>query len=89
LRVVFYSNERERITLLRQAHNNTERCIHQDFIDINGNPTDGTKGRLTIEDYIAVLDPELIERTRLIAKINDNTATITDLRKYLKIRDGI
>jgi len=47
MRIAFYHSKEERKNLLKEAHQNNERNIHNDFVDEDGNATDGKVGRIT------------------------------------------
>ena len=51
--VVFYDGLAEKKTEIQKALALGQSLVHDDFIDSNSNPTDGTKGRLTFEIIIA------------------------------------
>ena len=73
MRIEFYNSLANRTALLNSAHTLGESTIHDDFIDINGNPTDGKSGRLTLDIQTAPpLTQDQITVRAIIAKIESN-----------------
>ncbi len=73
MRIEFYNNINQRDALKQSANNIGESTIHDDFVDSNGNATDGNSGRLTfdiIPDPIPTADQTTVRA--IIDKINNN-----------------
>lgn len=47
--VVYYSDKSDRQLKIEQERQAGRRLLSDDFVDVNGDPTDGTSGRLTTE----------------------------------------
>ena len=58
-RIEFYRDIIQRDNLKQRANTIGESTIHDDFIDINGNPTDGTSGKLTFD-----IKPDPVQRPK-------------------------
>ena len=83
MRVIYYKNKDEwknRASKLKAK----ESFIHDDFIDKNGNATDGNSGRLTIDIIPNVKDPKLVRRKELRKKLNDNSINFDKLKEMLR-----
>jgi len=83
MRVIYYKNKDEwknRASKLKAK----ESFIHDDFIDKNGNATDGNSGRLTIDIIPNVKDPKLVRRKELRKKLNDNSINFDELKEMLR-----
>jgi len=86
MRVVFYSNLVRRNILIAIAETNGETTIHDEFLDSNNNPTDGSSGKLTFDIVTPTpMTPEFIRTKQLTVKIKAETATPTEIREYLKL----
>ena len=71
--VQFYNTPSQRNALKQSANNIGESTIHDDFVDSNGNPTDGNSGRLTFDVIIPTpLTADQITVRALVDKINNN-----------------
>jgi len=86
--IEFYSSPAERITLKTAAILRRESTIHDDFIDINGDPTDGNSGRLEF-GIISKPLPDL-DRDRVIELFEkfetDGTLSLTELIEFVKLK---
>ena len=85
LRILYYNTIREKLDLKNQANRVGESTIHDDYLDINNNPTDGTKGRLTFDvKPDQVLSPDELRLRELNRKLIADTITDLELREYLR-----
>ncbi len=87
MRTEFYVSKTNRDILKNMAHTIGESVIHDDFVDILGNPTDGNTGRLTFDikpDPIITTD-ELRVRD-LVTKIkNDQSLSNIEERDFRRL----
>ena len=82
-RIIYYKNKDEwknRATKLKAK----ETFIHDDFIDKDGNATDGNSGRLTIDIIPYERDPLFVRRQELRKKLNDDSITFNELKEMLR-----
>ena len=86
-RIVFYSSIAQRDSIKATAYAIGESPIHDDFIDSNGDPTDGTSGRLTF-DIIAptVPDADDILLESLLPKVEAETLTLPEVNQFLRLK---
>lgn len=87
--VKYYKSLEEKEQFKREALTRGESTKHNDFIDIDGKPTDGKSGRLTFE---VLQTPDLTEFNRLkvlINKIKDDTATLSEMRELKRLEMGL
>ncbi len=61
--VFFYADAAERVSLATAQNALSRRTKSDDFIDVNGNPTNGTSGRLTFTDDAEVGPPPKVNKT--------------------------
>jgi len=86
LRIVFYKSPKNARQLKTAAHALGESTKHQDFVDINGNPTDGKSGRLTFHVLPHIPPtPEEILLELLLGKLKNNTITIEQLKTLIRL----
>ena len=86
MRIEFYVSKTNRDILKNMAHTIGESVVHDDFINILGNPTNGNTGRLTfdiIPDPIPTVN-ELRSR-ELKRKLEADTITERELREFLNL----
>jgi len=57
---------------------------HHDFVDKEGNPTDGTSGRLTFISTQSIGEP--LAEDPLLAKLKNNTITFDEVKELLRQR---
>ena len=71
--VEFYNSIGQRNALKNTANQNNESTLHDDFIDSNGNTTDGNSGRLTFDvKSISTPTPDQLRVREIIEKINND-----------------
>ena len=83
--VNYYSDLRQRDDLITTANLGGESMIHDDFVDINGNPTDGKSGRLTFG--VKVTPTPTTDQLRIRAlfeKIESGNMTQSEIIETLK-----
>jgi len=83
MRVIYYKNKvewKKRASKLKAK----ESFIHDDFIDKDGNVTDGNSGRLTIDVISNVIDPKSVRQNELRKKLNDNSINFEELKEMLR-----
>jgi len=83
MRVVYYKNKDEwknKPTKLKAK----ESFIHDDFIDKDGNATDGNSGRLTVDILPKIIDSVFIRQKELRKKLNDDSITFDELKEMLR-----
>jgi len=86
MKIVFYNSLVQKKEAIIAAHLRQESKIHDDFVDISGNLTDGTKGRLTfgrIPDPVPRRRKGLNELNRLL---KDKRLKYPDLLDLLEIQ---
>ena len=49
---IFYPSKKQRTNILEKENTKGFQQIHDDFVDAQGIPTDGTSGRLTLTDAV-------------------------------------
>ena len=84
--IQFYRDLTQRKTLIDAAQLNGDSMIHDDFIDTNGNPTDGTSGRLefgTVPNEIPTTDQTRLRA--LFVKVESGTMTQDEIIEVLKL----
>ena len=89
-RIEFYSNQSQRKTLIDDALVLGESTIHDDFIDSNGNSTNGKSGRLTFDVKTSPpLTADQITVRAIVDKINNdqslNNVEERDFRKLYHV----
>lgn len=82
--IKYYSNKIEWKKLKKEANDRGESTIHDDFLDVNNNPTNGQSGKLTFEIIPDVIDTKFIRRKELTKKLNDNTINFEEIKEYLR-----
>ena len=86
MRIMFYSDLRQKNTLLDDATPLGESMIHDDYVDISGNPTDGKSGRLTFD---VVPNPtkttDELRIRALFTKIESGIMTQDEIIEVLKL----
>ncbi len=88
--IVFYNSKAERGQLIAAANQANESTIHDDFIDSNGNPTNGQSGRLTFGVLVSPPNPNFIRLEELRQKLRDNTLnSLPEIIEYTQLRDGL
>jgi len=83
LTIEFYDSRQERGILISQAEQRDESLLHDDFVNINNNPTDGRSGRL---EFGIVPNPDVTEfnRTKLLRqKLKDGIISQPELLELL------
>ena len=83
MRIIYYKNKVEwknRKSLLKSK----ESFIHDDFIDKNGNATNGNSGRLTIDIIPDVINPKIKRKKELRKKLKDDSITFNELKEMLR-----
>lgn len=83
--ILFYASRREREFFIKREN---QEMLHDDFIDINDNPTDGNSGRLTFENTIEPIDPNDILFKLLLGKLKNDTITISQLKMLIRLEHG-
>ena len=91
-RIEFYVSKTNRDILKNMANTIGESTIHDDFIDIVGNPTKGNTGRLTFGiKPDPIITPDQITVRALVAKIENNQSLSNleerDFRKLYHVRE--
>jgi len=88
IEVHFYRNKRNRQQIIEATHARRLQLIQDDFIDLNGNATDGTRGRLTVTDKLTEFTPEQILLQLLLGKLKNNTITFEQLKTLIRLEHG-
>ena len=85
--IVFYSTPAERNQLKQDAHSIGESPLHDDFIDINGNPTNGNSGRLQFDVKVTPPPtPDQITVRLIVAEILvDNSLSNIEERDFRRL----
>ena len=87
MRIEFYISKTNRDIIKNQAYLIGESVIHDDFINIVGNPTDGNTGRLTFDvKPDAIPTAEQLRVKELLEKINnDQSLSNLEERDFRKL----
>ncbi len=86
MRIKYYNSKDERKTILDDANSLGESIIHDDFLDKDGNATDGTKGKLTLDVVASVPNPDFVRLKELNQKLDDDTITFDELKELLRLQ---
>jgi len=86
LSVEFYPSRRIKLRIISDHKALGETQKHDDYIDINGNATDGRSGRLTFEILPKLeLTPVQILLELLLGKLRNNTITFEQLKTLIRL----
>ena len=85
MKIKYYNSLDERKIILDEANSLGESMIHDDFLDSDDKPTDGTKGKLSLDIISNVIDPKFIREKELIEKLKNDTMTFSELKEYLRL----
>ena len=73
MRIQYYHSKFQLKNIKEDLPLTNESIIHNDYLDVNGNPTDGNKGKLTIDIKPPVIPTaDQITVRNIIAKIQSN-----------------
>ena len=86
MRIIYYNSLDDRKQKLKNLDVG-ESLIHDDFLDENGEATDGTKGKLTLDVVISTPDPNFMRMKELRQKLKDDSITFNELKEYLRLKD--
>ena len=86
MRIEYYSSLDDKKHLKNLANQLGESTIHDDFIDRDGNPTDGISGRFT---FGVKPDPEprkILTNNQLNHKLKDRTLDLLELQDLIAMQ---
>ena len=84
--VKYYKSIEEKNLIEGEYHLKGYRVSHNDFIDGNEKPTNGTCGKLTLIEDMPPDNTNLIQFKLLKKKLIQDTITFDELKKYLRLR---
>ena len=81
---IFYTTKSERRTAIVEAESQGLTMLHDDF-------NRGPKGehRLTFEARVDAPDPTVIRRKELLAKLANDTATLSNVKELMRLERGL
>jgi len=88
--IFFYADKPERGTIIGRENSLGRRLLHDDFVNDEGNPTDGKSGRLTFSDTDEpTQSAEAIRLNELTTDLlNGEILSVVELNEYLKLGLG-
>lgn len=87
--IKYYNSLKRKKSLVKAANKRGESTVHDDFIDVNGNATDGKSGRLTFEVIVSTPDPNFIRKKELTGKLQDDSMTFSELKELERLERGL
>ena len=86
MRVIYYNSLQQKKEAKIAAHARGESTIHDDFINLSMQPTDGTTGRLTFDKKPNPKPRKILGLNEINKRLKDKTLDYTDLLDLLEIQ---
>lgn len=87
--IKYYSSLEEKELLKNEANKRRESTIHDDFVDIDGNHTDKTKGRLIFGIIPNIIDKSFTRKKELTKKLKNDSITFNEFKELQRLERNL